>query len=294
MLTIWDRLIFLLDETWVSLRRNTWMSLAAVSTSAVALALFGGFTAVAWSLHQVTSAWPDRFEMRVLMRNEATAKQIQDTDNRIRAIADVYSIQHQTREQNWEAVKVKYQPVVGDLQDLENPLPDTFTFKVKNLERSDVIAYAVKRMKGVETVQYLKEEQRAALRITQFVRVTGGAVSGALLLAAVMLIFNTIRLAVVARSREIRVMQLVGAGPLTIRVPFVLEAAIHGAVGGALAACVLWFAALPVVDLVNQLPGVLVTLRPQDFLGALGALTAGGVLLGALCGMAAVRRFVRV
>ena len=61
-----------------------------------------------------------------------------------------------------------------------------------------------------------------------------------LLLAAILLIWNTIRTAIFARRREIEVMKLVGATDWFIRIPFMLEGLLHGIIGGVLASVGLW------------------------------------------------------
>ncbi|MEI6513544.1 MAG: permease-like cell division protein FtsX [bacterium] len=296
MRTIVDRLIFLIEESFVSLRRNILVALAAVSTAAMALALFGAFTWFAYGLNNFTSTWPEIFDVVVYMNTDASPENISATESRIRAIHDVNTIGYQTKDQNWTKFQVENKEKMGDLSDIPNPLTDTFSFKVSKLNRSDVIAAAIKRMPGVEKVQYLQKEQRTVLRIIQIVRVTGAAVSTALMLVAMLLIYNAIRLTVVARRREIMVMQLVGASASTIRIPFVLEAVYQGVLGGIIASLILWAVVQPIPEVVNNLniPGIHLVLTAKQLWVVLGGLSLCGGLAGCVCGILAVHRFLRV
>lgn len=294
MLALFDRLSFLLGETIAGLRRNGLMSLAAITTAAVALALFGCFAVVAYSLGEETKTWPDKFEMRVVMTNDATPTNLSDVGTRIRDIRDAYALELQTKEQNWAETQASMRKELGDLSDLPNPLPDTFTFRIRDLKRSDVIAEAVRKMPGVEEVQYLAKEIQAALRVTQFVRLMGAAVTGVLFLAAMALIYNAVRLTLAARSPEIRVMRLVGASTNTIRTPFVLEAVIQGGMGGVLAGLFMWAAAQPVARLVTQIGLHQVTPGSNFVWLAIGGLALLGAAAGSVCGTTAVHRYLRI
>ena len=95
---------------------------------------------------------------------------------------------------------------------------------------------------GVREVVFAFETVRTLQKFTNFIRGLSVAVSIVLLVAALLLILNTIRMAMFARRREIEVMKLVGATNWFIRVPFILEGLIQGVLGALVAMGLTWVA----------------------------------------------------
>jgi cell division transport system permease protein len=122
--------------------------------------------------------------------------------------------------------------------------------------------------------------------------------SGFLLFAAILLIWNTIRTAIFARRREIEVMKLVGATDWFIRIPFMLEGLLHGIIGGALASVGLWAWNAQWTDGVQEFPegsgfAALVVVDGYDKTVMLIMLVIGA-LAGAIGAGVATTRFLDV
>jgi cell division transport system permease protein len=98
------------------------------------------------------------------------------------------------------------------------------------------------QVRPADGVQYLKDEQEMVDQGIRILRWLGTGVGGLLLFTAGILIYNAIRLAVLARRREIRIMRLVGASPATVFLPFLIEGALQGIVGGLVAGGLLFLA----------------------------------------------------
>ncbi len=97
-----------------------------------------------------------------------------------------------------------------------------------------------KSMDGVESVEYGDEAAETFLNLLRATRWVLGAVGVVMGLAALLIVSNVIRLTVFARREEISIMRLVGASPLFIRAPYVLEGCLQGVLGGGLAATMLF------------------------------------------------------
>ena len=133
------------------------------------------------------------------------------------------------------------------------------------------------------------------LGVSRLVKTVGGGVAIGLFTATMFIVFNTIRLTVFARRREIQIMQLVGATPGFIRLPLVLEGLFHGVVGGALAAGLLLVGGRAVSQSLAAFRSPLLGDAPTgtNALQILGILVAAGALVG-LCGSTlSIRRFLR-
>ena len=100
---------------------------------------------------------------------------------------------------------------------------------------ANVIGVRFSNYPGVDQVTYAKQEIDLLVRITHDFQIGFIVLATVMLLSALMLILNTIRMAIFARRREVTVMKLVGATNWFIRVPFMLEGLFQGFVGAAVA-----------------------------------------------------------
>jgi len=152
-----------------------------------------------------------------------------------------------------------------------------------------------KNQPGVKEVVFARDVVETLLKVTRALQIGIVAVAGVLLLSAVLLILNTIQLAIFARRREVAVMKLVGATNWFIRVPFMLEGMVEGLIGAGTA-----FAVVAVVR--NLLAGAVGdnTLGNQllppsgDVIGTGIFVLLAGMVLGTVGSAFAVRRFLDV
>jgi cell division transport system permease protein len=147
----------------------------------------------------------------------------------------------------------------------------------------------------VDWVNGSNDEVRSLLALARVVRVIGGSVSISLLAATLLIVHNTIRLTVLARRREIRIMQLVGATPRFIQLPLVLEGLFYGIAGAVAASGLLWFAGREVARFVRTLNSPLLAnasfhISPLEFAAGLVAI---GSLVGVFGSLLGARRFLR-
>ncbi len=283
-----DRLEFLVSEALVSFRRNGWMTVAAVGTAAVALFLIGGLGHAYVGLRGYADSLANRFTMRAFLRDGAKYEDIHATAQQMRAIPGVADVVWVPKDKAWEKWRREYPEYTAGL---ENPFPDALRFRVADLDRArEVVARveALPKVDSQEGVAFLDDERRFLAEGLRFVRWLGFALGGLGLLTAGILIYNAIRLTVLARRREIRVMQLVGASHSTVQVPFLIEGALQGTLGGALAAALLYSAHLGLARITTDY-SALGQLGPFPIWTALPALAAAGAVFGAACSALAVR-----
>lgn len=234
-----DKFSFLVGEAASAFRRNGLMTFAAITTVAVALFILGGMGYAYWRLDTFATTMKDRFDLRVLLKDGATETTIKDVIERIRNIPGVESAVYIPAQKQWELMQIEQPDLTANM---ENPLPEAFKVVVSDIQLSDEVAKEMLEFAEVANVVYLQDEVRLVHEAMKTMRVVGSTVGGLLLLTAGILIYNTIRLTVVARRLEIRVMQLVGASRLTIQVPFLLEGIVQGIIGGLVATGLIWSA----------------------------------------------------
>jgi cell division transport system permease protein len=188
----------------------------------------------------------------------------------------------------------------GDPELLSNIDPDglpvSFRVAPKKAELTEKVAAKFQNRygDGIDTVLTAKEQVRRLLAGIRWIRGLFFAIAGVLLASSLFLIVNTIRLATFARRREIQVMKLVGGTNWFIRVPFMCEGLIQGAIGAGLAFAGVYALRVILSDLVdrskNLFSAFYVTGGDAIAIGLL--IVAVGATVGAMGSAIGLRRFL--
>lgn len=286
-----DRLQFLIVEGLSGVRRNGLMSFAAITTVAVALFLIGGFGYVFMRANEFARTMPSKFDMRVFLKEGVTSTEIQTSAAEIRKMPGVKTVNWIPKDKAWAQFKEQNPDLAAGL---ENPYPDAFKVTIDDFQKGDQLAKEIQSLKSVEVdgVRYLRAEQKLIEQSLQLMRWLGAGLGSLLLITGGILIYNAIRLTVVARRLELRVMQLVGASPMTIRIPFYIEGILHGLVGGILSAVLIAATQEGVQRRVIELDA---SIRLPAFPVGLAMilLSIAGALYGLACSLLAVRAPLR-
>jgi cell division transport system permease protein len=282
-----DRIEFLISEAVSAMRRNTWMTFSAVSTCAMALFLLGGIAYVYATVDRYAQTLPGRFEVRVFLQEGASPAEISAAAAQIRAIDGVASAHWIPREQAWRKMRAQ---MPAQTEGLENPLPDGFNIRLEDLERADAVVARLRALPFVppDGVSYLHEERQVIAHLLTLLRWLGAGLGGLMLMTAGVLIYNAIRLTIVARRREMRIMHLVGANRATIVTPLLIEGVLQGALGGALAG-VLIGSAHAGVTWVMQTHTAFGQAAPYPWLHYSAFMALTGAIYGLVCSGLAVR-----
>jgi len=286
-------LLFLVRECGLNLRRQGLMAVACVTTPGIAIAILGVFILLALQLYLVADAAPRQFEIHAFMDSGASRQESEARVRDIRKIPGVAQVRLVPREKAWADFRKQsvHQKELEGFQ--ENPLPDKLEIVAANPSRSIKIADQVRALPQVAEVKDARETLVRLLSIFDVVRLAGLGLSVLLGLGAAAIIANAIRMTLVARRRDIRVMQLVGATNSFIRLPFVLEGMTEGALGGALA-CAAVYVVLHYYT-ARLLPQLSLGARfslPIDLPLFFVALVLGGALVGMLGSLVSIRKFL--
>jgi cell division transport system permease protein len=225
---------YLLRETLLGLRRGGWMNWAAISTVTVLLFLFGISLQASWQMEGLLNQFGSQLEVSVYLE---TGIQAADLKSVVAAVPNVTEVQAIPKETAWKTLlhDMGASDIRGATRQLEgNPLVDELKVKVRTSEALPGVATHLSKLAGVDEVQYVDE---AVQRVAQLNRGLNGVSITAialLTLTAIAVITTTIRLIVMARRREIEVMQLVGATSGLIYMPFILQGLTFGLTGAGL------------------------------------------------------------
>jgi cell division transport system permease protein len=285
-------------ETATNLKRNVLMTLAAIFTMTVSLGWVGGVMLIRQGVDKQIKIWRGGVELSVFMKPEASDSQIAAVKSELDSLPQV---KHERFVNKDEAFKEMQDIFAGskDVQDTitKDAAPTSFRVVPTKAELVKTIGARFDTYPGVYKVEYAKEAIDAILKSTRLRQRVYLIFAVVLLISAVILIFNTVQLAIFARRREVAVMKLVGATNWFIRIPFMLEGMVQGVVGGLVASAMIYWLRNFVIKVgaetsLNPLRALHAT--PGEAFNTGIALLLIGAVVGAAGSAVAVRRFLDV
>lgn len=285
---------FAIAESLTGIARNGLMSMASISTVGLSLAILGGFVLLALGLNNVVQTQLTKFEIAVWLDNRISDEATAELTDKIRSLPHVASAELVTAEATWEKIKRDWHGQI-ELSGVEpGSVSDHFRVKLRDPRYTAATSNAIRKMPDVAEVIEGRHVVAQVVRFADLVKLIGGCTAGVLFLVAAFIISNTIRLTVYARRREIKIMQLVGATNWFIRLPFVFEGTILGAIGGGIACLLVLGGSRYIIHVVTQIMPLLGQFSsgvdPARFFGSLVIL---GCIVGAAGSLISIRRFLK-
>jgi cell division transport system permease protein len=299
------QLTFLAGEVTHGLRRNLTMTLAVVVTVAISLALLGAGLLIRAQADVMKDFWYDKIEISVYLCNEfdsgATCASGAVSEEQRDVILTTIEESPQTEQVFYESQKAAYELFQErfDASIADNITPDqlqeSYRVKLVDPEEFDSLVSAVQGLDGVAEVVDQRQLLDRFFRVLNGFQVATLVIAAIQVVAAVLLISNTIRLAAFSRRRETGIMRLVGASNLYIQLPFILEAAIAGLVGALLASGALAaFQALVVVRIAEPEFQFTTFVGWSDVAAIVPILLVVGMLIAAVSSFLTLRKHLRV
>ena len=226
---------YVLRETMTNLRRNVTLTIAAIVTVGVSLALFGSTLLVGQGVDNVSQRWSDGIEVIAFLKSDVTPEQREAIEDFIEDSPEIGSWDYKDLDESREEALRLFERNEAMKAKIEGGtrIPDSYRLspesKDVNLMRS--LGEQLRALPGVHIVTDESDSVKTITAVSAFAQLAMLVVGIGLLVAALLLILNAIRMAMFARRREIEVMKLVGATNWFIRVPFMLEGIVQGVVG---------------------------------------------------------------
>lgn len=213
--------------------RNGWMSFASIAAVTVTLILVGAFLALMLNLNQMAENIEEDVEISVHIDRTADEADIQELGKEIEGINKVNTVVFSSKEEELK----KLIDSMGDegrsweLFEQDNPLSHAFIVHAKTPKDTSSIADEIETFDHVDEVIYGQDVVERLFQFNKYARTVGVVLIIGLVFTAIFLISNTIKLTIMARSREIGIMKLVGATNGFIRWPFFIEGMLLGILG---------------------------------------------------------------
>lgn len=301
---------FVLSEIGVGLRRNLTMTFAVIVSVALSLALFGGALLMRDQVSVMKDYWYDKVNVSIFLCNKndaatapkcvkgaVTGEQKKQIETDLKKMDIVETVHYETADEAYKHYKEKYgdSPIASSIT--PDQMPESFRVKLKDPEKYKVVATAFAGRDGVESVQDQRDILQNLFDLMTGMNVAALCVMALMLVIALMLIVNTVRVSAFSRRRETGIMRLVGASSFYIQMPFIMEAAFAGLIGGAVACIMLLVGRYFLID--NGL-ALADKMQLVNFIGwdavlaKLPLVIAIGLLMPAVAAFLALRKYLRV
>lgn len=279
--------------------RNGWMSVASIGAVTVTLVLVGTFIMLMLNINEMAVKVEEDVQIKTLIDVTADEEAIRELGEQIEKISGVKTVEFSSKEDEFKNLidDMGDQGKAWELYEQDNPLNHAYIVKAEVPQETESIAQQVEGFEHVYKVNYGQDVVPKLFKFNNYVRTIGAVLITALVLTAIFLISNTIKLTIMARSEEIGIMKLVGATNSFIRWPFFVEGFLLGVLGSIVPITLLGLGYAYLYNtLVGQTSFPFVQLLPLNpFLWQLSLVI---ILIGAIIGMwgsgMSVRKFLKV
>jgi cell division transport system permease protein len=239
------RFSFVSKEVGNGLRRNFTMTVALIVSVAVSLSLVGAALLMSAQVDRMKGYWYDKIEVSIFLcgntsvaftcTGAVTAEQRTNIETVLGSLESVQEVFYESSADAYAQFKEQFagSAILANIS--PDALPESFRVKLDNPENFEKVAGALQSVQGVESIQDQRQLLDRFFQILKGLQSFALAIALAMLFVTVLLVMNTVRVAAFARRRETSIMRSVGASNMSIRLPFILEAAVAAIIGSTLA-----------------------------------------------------------
>ncbi len=303
MITLWR----MFKTGFRNLFRNAWLSIAATAIMVVTLVIVAFFAFSALFLQNQLAAVREKIDLTVFLKDEATPDQVKQLQANIQTFENVAEVRYVSKTDALERLRTSSkdgEQLAKTATEIGNPLPASLEVRTETLENLDSLNSQIKADGAAVIVASTSNDDSDVRRkvvdrivsISNGVSKVGTVISVAFLLISLMIIFNTIRMAIFTRREEIEIMKLVGATNWYIRGPFLIEGAMYGIIGATIAMAI----TLPLINVARPLftsyfnaSDVVTFVTDRIFLVTLAMYTLG-IVIGTLSSFLAISRHLKL
>jgi cell division transport system permease protein len=263
-------------------------SMLTITVAVLILSIFG----LAWhDAARIDAMLRDRIDLEAFLSEPLSDAKRDTIERALLADPAIAAVEFISKERAAGIFREEFGEDAGEILDF-NPFPPSYRVYLRDESRAgaaaDSASARVGAIDGVDIVTYRKDLLGFLDRQSSSFRTAGIAVGAIVALSALFIVANTIRLAISARRKSVQAMKLVGASRLFVRAPFILEGAIQGALGAAIAGLVLHYVLAWLGTLITGEFAVFLRIEPLFY----GFVLAAGILLGLAGSLIAVAKFI--
>ena len=290
---------YVTKEATTNLWRNRLMTTAAILTVAVSLALVGSSLLLKQGAAKATVQWQNKVDVIVWVKPTAPVAQTTAVGSQLRQSPYIQTCQFRSQRYDYNEARTVVAPDEFAATTLAD-YPSSYRCTLVDPSQAPAVYQQFIGQPGVSEVSYPGQQIKTMQSVIHILQWVFLSVAIVLLLSASVLIFNTIRMAIFARRREVAVMKLVGATNWFIRLPFMAEGLIQGLLGAVMAVLVVlgvyWGLGLDAQKTAANQSSIIaqMALSGWEVSSTCIAVAVVGVAVGVVGSYLAVRRFLEV
>ena len=287
-------------DAFKSVVRNFSLSLASITCITITLIIIAASFLISENVRNFTTLIQKDVTIVAFLDNDTTELDRENFEDNLKKMDNIDYYNYTSKQEVKDNMAKDYESlkdVLDNWDNTENPLKDTYTIKVIDVNNIRKTAEEIEALDKVSSVQYgegLVEKMLSAFRAVEKITLIAAL---ALVVVTIFLIINTIKLTIFSRKQEIYIMRLVGASNMRIKLPFVIEGIVLGIIGSFIPIIVIIYG---YIALYNQMGGVLFSsliklVKPVPFVFNLSVVVLCiGVLVGMVGSSRAVRRYIKI
>lgn len=279
--------------------RNKGMAAASLFAITAMLLILGLFFFLTVNVNYITEEIKEQFDtIEVFLQDDQTEAQAEVIRNSLSQLDGVESVEYIDKARAMEEFKVRWGENAYLLDGLStNPLPNSLRVTLTDLEKGDMVAEVSRNMSGVEDVRYYQTEVNKIIKVSEGLQKGALVVILFLIIVSIVVVSNTVKLTVMARQEEIRIMKYVGATNWFIRGPLILEGMFIGLIASLIALACTWAIYARIMDAFGQQAMILLSSSLVETRFMMVNLTwiyvALGISIGAFGSILSMRRFLQ-
>lgn len=300
-----SKLLRIVKEGFSNFKRNGWLSVASITIMVLTLLTMSMFIIINIVLGSGIKSIQDKIDISVYLNDSAKQTQVITLQEDLSKIDNVKSIKYiskqdalnKYREQNKSNPKL-----LESLSDTDNPLPASLEVKVVNPDKLDDLTKLMEQEQYKPTILKISYKENKSIidklfKATKFTKEVGLIATIAFVATSLVIIFNTVRMAIFTRREEIDIMKLVGATPNFIKAPFLVEGAMYGIVSTIIAiitlAAVFYFSAGTMVRYFGGVGGNVTEFLRNNLLLIVFSQFIVGVTIGVISSFLAIQKYLK-
>ncbi len=297
---------YFLKESLTGFTRNLSTALGSIVTIFLSLLIIGIFLVGGSIVSNVVKSVEQEVNITVWVADDASSSDVTSLQNAISSMDSVAQVSYTDKEQALENFKASSNSDIAESLDGQNPLPASIDVELSDPKMVEDVVSQIEAnatflkicdspSNPSDSLRYGEKTVERLFALTSYVRYIGIALIVLLIFIALVFINNTIRLAILARRKEIAIMRLVGASNGFIRGPFLMEGALHAIIGAALAVGSLELLRnLAMPRLQAALTWLPIDLSTGTFIMFYIMLAVFGLVIGLIGSAFAMRRYLKV
>ena len=298
-------ILYFFKQSIQGFARNLSTTLGSIITIFLSLFIIGLFLVGATVVDNIVKSVESEVSITAYVKDGAEQADLDAVQNYIKGLDGVSSVTFTTKAQALEEFRAMSSnaDIVDELGG--NPLPASINIELSNpqqvqdvanqIQSSELFAKVADEENPADSLKYGQRTVERLFQVTSYLRYGGIILIALLVFIALVFINNTIRLAIMARRKEIAIMRLVGASNGFIRGPFLMEGALHAIIGAALAiGSIELIRRLALPKLQASLAFLPIQVEGNIFIIIYLALLVAGLVIGLIGSAFAMRRYLKV